>query len=36
MFNRFHPSINLPEDCLIAIEKQINSRVRELAALPRN
>ena len=29
-----HPSINLPEKHLQAIEKQINSRVRELLALP--
>ena len=33
---RRHPSINLPEWRLIAIEKQINTRVRELLALPRN
>ncbi len=33
---RRHPSINLPEERLIAIEKQINTRVRELLALPRN
>ena len=30
-----HPSINLPEAHLQAIEKQINARVRELLALPR-
>ena len=33
---RRHPSINLPEGRLIAIENQINTRVRELLALPRN
>ena len=30
-----HPSINLPEERLTAIEKQIDLRVRELLALPR-
>ena len=30
-----HPSINLPEERLTAIEKQIDRRVRELLALPR-
>ena len=30
-----HPSINLPEEHLEAIEKQVNLRVRELLALPR-
>ena len=29
-----HPSINLPEERLIAIEKHIQSRVRKLLALP--
>ena len=29
-----HPSLNLPEERLAAIEKQINERVRELLALP--
>ena len=33
---RRHPSINLPEERLIAIEKQVNTRVRELLALPRD
>jgi len=33
-FNR-HPTLNLPEEWLIAIEKQIQVRVRELLALPR-
>ncbi|MBR1566303.1 MAG: helix-turn-helix domain-containing protein [Oscillospiraceae bacterium] len=32
---RRHPSINLPEEHLQAIEKQISVRVRELLALPR-
>ena len=30
-----HPSINLPEERLAAIEKQIDLRVRELLSLPR-
>ena len=30
-----HPSINLPEERLYAIEKKIDARVRELLALPR-
>ena len=30
-----HPSINLPEERLLAIEKQIDIRVRELLSLPR-
>ena len=30
-----HPSINLPEERLTAIEKHIDRRVRELLALPR-
>lgn len=29
-----HPSLNLPEERLAAIEKQVNERVRELLALP--
>ena len=29
-----HPSINLPEERLVAIEKHIQSRVRKLLALP--
>lgn len=29
-----HPSLNLPEERLDAIEKQVNERVRELLALP--
>ncbi|MDD7736223.1 MAG: helix-turn-helix transcriptional regulator [Bacilli bacterium] len=29
-----HPSLNLPEERLIAIEKQINDRVMELLAIP--
>ena len=29
-----HPSINLPEEHLVAIEKHIQSRVRKLLALP--
>lgn len=33
---RRHPSLNLPEDRLAAIEEQINLRVRELLALPRS
>lgn len=32
---RRHPTINLPEEHLQAIERQINLRVRELLALPR-
>lgn len=31
----WHPTINLPEDRLTAIEKQIDLRVRELLSLPR-
>ena len=30
-----HPSVNLPEEHLKAIEKQIDLRVRELLAMPR-
>lgn len=30
-----HPSLNLPEERLLAIEKQIDIRVRELLSLPR-
>lgn len=30
-----HPSINLPEERLVAIEKQIDARSRELLSLPR-
>ena len=33
---RRHPAINLPEERLAAIEEQINIRVRELLALPRD
>ena len=29
-----HPSLNLPEERLIAIEKQIAQRTRELLAIP--
>ncbi len=31
-----HPSLNLPEERLVAIEKHIDSRARELLSLPRN
>ena len=31
-----HPSINLPEERLIAIENHINDRVRELLSIPLN
>ncbi len=30
-----HPSLNLPEERLIAIENHLQKRVRELLALPR-
>ena len=30
----YHPSINLPEERLTAIEKQIAQRTRELLAIP--
>ena len=30
-----HPSINLPEERLTAIEKQLDLRVRDLLSLPR-